>query len=271
MSDLSQSTVEEALQFSIHLLSEMGELIRTRREQGFSVHTKTGGSIVTDVDLAVEREARRRIRNRWPGHLIEGEEEGRDSGASDFRWLVDPIDGTQSFRHGVPLYGTILALTWKERPIVGVINLPGLRQCYWAGQGLGAYRDGERIHIADVGSEEVMDQIVAMGDRQQFERAGLSSGFDAILKRHRWARTYTDCFGHCLAVEGAVGAMVDPAVHPWDVAATEVLIGEAGGVFERLSASVPGRLNVVFGKPTVVEWVLGQLDGATDLASTDNG
>jgi myo-inositol-1(or 4)-monophosphatase len=164
-----------------------------------------------------------------------------------------------SLAHGVPLFGTIVALQWKGESVVGVINLPILRRCYSAGRGIGARRNGKIFQLSKVGDAGIDSEIIALGDRQQFEHAGLTATFDAIMESHRWVRTYTDCFGHCLAAEGAVGAMFDPGVYPWDFAATQVLVREGGGRFEMRPQNEPGQFNVIFGKPAVVQWILDQI------------
>jgi fructose-1,6-bisphosphatase/inositol monophosphatase family enzyme len=259
MGDISPSMIREALEFAETLVTDAGELIRARSDGAFQINRKRDGSLVTEIDLLVEREIRDRIKSRWPDHSVEGEEEGLEAASSEYRWLIDPIDGTMSLAHGVPLFGTIVALQWKGESVVGVINLPILRRCYSAGRGVGARRNGKTFQLSNVGNAGIDGEIIALGDRQQFERAGLAATFDAIMESHRWVRTYTDCFGHCLAAEGAVGAMFDPGVHPWDFAATQVLVREAGGRFEMRAQNEPGQFIVIFGKPAVVQWILDQI------------
>src|SRR5262245_47337297 len=256
MTTVPPSFIQEALEFSRDLMADIDDLVRSRLDAHFAIRRKADGSLVTDIDLFVEREIRGRIGARWPHHSIEGEEDGVDARSGDYRWLIDPIDGTMSLRHGVPLFGTILALTLQGRSIVGVINLPGLCRCYSAGGGLGTYLNGRRLQTGDVAREAIADEIIAVGDYRQFERAGRSAGFETLMKTHPWVRTYADCFGHCLAVEGAVAAMIDPALNPWDFGATDVLIEEAGGRFERRPSSHSGRFDIVCGKPTAVAWIL---------------
>jgi len=201
MTEISRNVIQKAFEFSVDLMTEMGEFVRARSDGGFAIHRKADGSLVTEVDLLVEREIRDRIRTRWPDHSIEGEEDGLESRSSEYRWLVDPIDGTMSFRHGVPLLGTILALIWRNRSAVGVINLPGLRRCYSAGRGLGTHLNGRRLQLSDVAADEISGELMAVGDRQQFERAGLAGCFDALMSAHSWVRTYTDCFGTRIGIK----------------------------------------------------------------------
>lgn len=226
---------------------------------------KADGSFVTDIDLAVEDFIRTRLTAAFPTHDILGEEGAGGEGNSDYLWIIDPIDGTRSLRHGVPLFGVLLALTHCGRPIVGVIDLPGLDRTYVAADGLGAVCNGNTLpRLVDVSPDAIDDEIIACGERRQFAKAGRIYLFDKLMRAHDGVRTYCDCFGHSLAVEGAVGAMIDFNVHIWDVAATEVLMREVGGDFVRIEVETGGPLaetrhNIVFGKPTVVRWMLGVL------------
>lgn len=229
---------------------------------------KADASFVTDLDLAVETLVRERLRVACPGHAIVGEELAAEGDrTATYEWVVDPIDGTHSLVHGVPLFGTLLAVrkrvagadgVVRATPIVGVIDLPRLALRYHAGKGIGAFRNGRRIRVRDAAPADVPDEIVAMGERRQFASAGLLPLFDRLLVEQGRARIYPDCFGHALALEGAVGAMVDPDLNVWDVAATLAIAAEAGCRVERLPAA-PGReerFNLVLGKPAVVEKIL---------------
>lgn len=245
--------VRTYLTHALRIVDETGAWIRERVRTEFRVETKEDASFVTEIDLEVERRIRDGILSRWPGHSVIGEEHGSRDGASDYRWTIDPIDGTMSLRSGVPLFGTIVALHRGTEPLVGIIQLPALERCYWAGRNLGTQCNGRLLHLRD--TESTGSEIIALGDRAQFVRTGLEDVFDELMKRHKWARTYTDAFGHAMAIEGAVGAMIDVDLKVWDVGATQLLITEAGGRFERLEGQ-PDRWNVVFGKPHAVNWIL---------------
>jgi fructose-1,6-bisphosphatase/inositol monophosphatase family enzyme len=239
---------------ALDLARHTRRIVLDRVRGGFAHRRKADSTFVTEIDLAVEDHVRERLARELPEHGIRGEERDDRAAASDFEWIVDPIDGTLSLRHGVPLYGTLLALRHRGRTVVGVIDLPALGRTYHAARGLGAFRDGIRLHLAP--PESVDDEIVAVGDRLQFDRAGKLDVFDRLLASHSVVRTYADCFGHALAIDGSVGAMVDFGLRVWDVAATEVLVTEAGGAFVEVDRR--GEFHdVVFGKPGVVEKILG--------------
>src|SRR5690606_13349661 len=124
------------------------------------------------------------LERRFPDHGILGEEYGGKAGGSDYRWTVDPIDGTISLRHGIPLFGTILGLWYDEAPILGVISLPMLSQVCYGAKGLGTYLNGKRVQLTNVSADGVLDQVIATGDRRQFVAAGKPQLFDRLFTLH---------------------------------------------------------------------------------------
>ncbi len=253
------------------MLSQACDIVRQTRtliddalETGFAHGCKADGSFVTDVDIAVEEKARMLLASRFPTHRVIGEELPGTDGGHALTWVIDPIDGTRSFRHRVPLYGTLLALLDGDEPLLGIIDLPGLDRTYSAARGLGARCNGRSVTLEDLpGDEAVEGEILGIGDRQQFVGAGRSGVFDTLMRAHPAVRTYTDCFGHALAVEGAVGAMVDFDLRLWDAMASKVLMEEAGGryVCSRRAGKelCERRFDVVLGKPRVVDWILDRI------------
>lgn len=244
-------------------------LVRQRMTAGFSTWKKADQSFVTEVDLAVERQLRDDLASRFPGHDILGEELDRLEQGSEFQWIIDPIDGTLSFARGIPLFGIILGLYYRGQPLLGLIDHPALGLTYSGGRGLGAWRNDRRLQLQDLAADTpVADEPIAAGDRAQFSRSGLDPIFDRLVTGHPRVRTYADCFGHTLAIQGSVGAMVDFGLRIWDISATQVMVEEAGGVFyaiERQDGSDGARYyHMVCGKPRVVEWVLEQI-AATGL------
>jgi histidinol-phosphatase len=246
------------LEAALAIADETRAIVLAALDRGFAHRRKADRSFVTDVDLAVEDRIRERLLERFPDHAVLGEERARRTGRSSYEWVIDPIDGTLSLRHRVPLYGTIFALRCEGKPIVGLIDLPGLDRRYHAGLGLGAFCGTKRLVLEE--PESISEEIVAIGDRRQFVGVDRLDAFERILGHHPCVRTYSDCFGHALAIEGSVGAMVDFGLRPWDVAASEVLVTEAGGRYveleRRSGADGESVHDVVLGKPAVVDRVL---------------
>lgn len=210
---------------------------------------------MTDVDLAVERALRRAITRAFPDHGILGEEFPPARPEAPFQWILDPIDGTTSLTHDIPFYGTIIALHHSGTPLVGVIDLPALERRYSAGVGLGAWCDGRRVRIRDVPARAIDKEVVSAGDRDRFVQCRAGAGFDRLMRQHPTVRGYVDCIAHVFAAEGRVGAVVDYGVKLWDIAATQVLIEEAGGRYVlayRSRTKSPAVYGIICGKPAVV-------------------
>ncbi len=223
---------------------------------------KEDNSFVTRADKETEQFIREALSRHFPTHNVLGEEFPTIDRGSRYTWVIDPIDGTHSFKHGIPLYGTMLCLLEEKTPLVSIIDLPGLGRQYAAAKGFGTTCDGKPVSLAPLGELPVADEVIATGERAQFVSGSRDGLFDKLMAEHQHVRTYCDCFGHTLAVEGVVGAMVDFDIRIWDCMATVLLMEEAGGkaicVGTRMDAGQP-RYDWVFGKPEVVDWVCDTL------------
>jgi fructose-1,6-bisphosphatase/inositol monophosphatase family enzyme len=240
--------------------AEARRVILRRMDSGFRKRLKADASYVTDADLEAERVLRRAIARHFPEHGVIGEEFPAVNPGAPFQWILDPIDGTLSFTHGIPFFGTIIALHHCGRPLVGVIDHPALDLCYSAGLGLGTRRNGTRVRIRDLAPGESLErEVISAGDRSRFVQCRSAGAFDHLLRIHHNVRGYTDCLGHTLAAEGKVGATVDYGLKIWDLAATRLLIEEAGGkyvcTYESPQQGQP-IYGIIFGKPRVVNWLL---------------
>ena len=222
----------ELVDFAVSVATQAGRItLEWYQQRGLSVTAKSDGSPVTEADLAAERFLRAEIASAFPDDTIRAEEEGDRAGRSTRTWVIDPVDGTRAFAQGVPLYATLLALVDDQGPAVGVICLPALDECVWAGRGRGASWDGEPCRVSDRSTLE--ESYVCT--------SGLSYWPDRALERVRSAgarvRTWGDAYGYALVATGRAEAMVDPECSDWDVAPMSVIISEAGGRFSDTSGA----------------------------------
>lgn len=241
---------------ALEIVAAARQLLLDRAAAGFEVRLKADASFVTEVDLAVETLLRDRLAHGFPTHGQLGEEFGASAPSAEFQWLIDPIDGTLSFSRGIPLYGTIVALHQQGRPLLGIIDHAGLDRCYSAGLGLGSHCNGRRLQLGPPREQEV----ISVCDRSQFVRAGRPEIFERLLGAYPLVRVYSDCFGHTLAASGAIGAAVDWGLNDWDIAASRILLEEAGGRYVQLAMSAGPPWGVVLGQPTRVAELLERLD-----------
>ena len=197
--------------------------------QALLIESKADGSPVTVADKKTEEAIRLDLAKAFPDHGIVGEEFGHEASDRRFVWTIDPIDGTRSFIHGIPLFGTLISLLEDGEPVVGVAVMPALDETYVAAKGMGAFYDGLPLRVSS--TQSLAGAFVSVGDSTAFETAGRGDYQRALLKESGLVRGYTDCFGHLLVLRGAIDAMVDPVVSIWDIAPLICLIQEAGGVY----------------------------------------
>jgi histidinol-phosphatase len=231
---------------------------RARREvmsrfRRVAVETKSDGSPVTEADREAERAIRETLRAAFPEHRILGEEYGAEGGTEGPCWVIDPIDGTIAFSRGIPLFTTLIALLDDGEPVLGLIDVPALDERYTAIRGGGCSRNGRPTRVSD--ETDLSRAIISHGDPFCFARYGRADVFERMAREIPLLRGYTDAFGHSLVLGGGVGAMVDLDLNVWDVAATRLLVPEAGGRCETLP-EVGGKLGLVFGNARLVEQLL---------------
>lgn len=230
------------------------EVVPRFRDVG--VETKGDGSPVTEADRAAERAIRALLREATPDYRIVGEEFGEEGGTDGPVWLVDPIDGTIAFSRGIPLSATLIALLEDGQPVLGLIDLPMLDERYVGWKGGGCLRNGAPTRVSR--ESDLSRAIVSHGDPFTFELCGRRDAFLRLAEVCPLLRGYTDAFGHALVLGGGVGAMVDLHLNPWDAAATQLLVPEAGGRCETLDLG--GKIGLVFGSDALVEQLLPLLD-----------
>lgn len=198
--------------------------------------TKPDGSPVTDADRRAEELLRGRIAEACPRDGILGEEFGAADGDSGRAWTVDPIDGTASFIHGVPLYGVLIGLLDGDEAVLGVIHFPALDEMVAAVRGGGCewWQGGVDRSPARVRPTAALDQaLVLCTDFTRLESPGRA--LERLARGAGRLRTWGDCYGHALVATGRADAMIDPRMSPWDSAPLLPVVEEAGGRFTTLA------------------------------------
>jgi histidinol-phosphatase len=198
---------------------------------------------VTEADREVERVLRERIAAARPGHAVLGEEFGAE-GAGEWRWILDPIDGTKNYVRGIPIWATCIGLQHGDAMVAGVVSAPALGRRWWAARGEGAFAapagagsagPAQPIHVSAVA--DLADAQLSYDSVQGFEPHGLGERFLGLARRCWRSRGLGDFWSHVLVAEGAVDVAVEPEVSLWDVAAIQVIVEEAGGRFTSLAGA----------------------------------
>jgi histidinol-phosphatase len=222
------ASLEGFLDFAVDAAWQAGRSTLAHYQTGVTVERKPDRSAVTIADRNAEQLLRGLIERRFPDHAIVGEEYGSDSRDSSHRWILDPIDGTNAFIRGVPLFGVLVGLEIDGVPVVGAAYFPGLDEMYSAARGLGCRWNGRSARVSTVTS--LADACVAYTDgRDLFERLG--DRWTALQRETALARGWGDCYGYCLVATGRADVMIDPRMNPWDCAALVPIVQEAGGQF----------------------------------------
>lgn len=218
---------DELFSFCFDLTRMSGAIIRRYYRTPYIVHTKQDDSPVTIADRETELALRQRIMERFPDHGILGEEHGLHQPESPWQWILDPIDGTKNFISNGFLFGTLIALQYEERPILGVIHHP-VTDDFLIGDGHGAWLNGKAAHVRPC--NRIEDAVMLTSDPFGAEKEKKNAGaFDALAHRALRYNTWGDCHGYFLVATGGADLVLDPAMSIWDLAALIPVIEGAGG------------------------------------------
>jgi histidinol-phosphatase len=232
-----EPSIDERLALAVQIAHEAGDVtLRYFRRDGLQVERKADMSPVTIADREAEKLLRERIAELFPDDGIIGEEMGTQSGTSGYHWALDPIDGTKSFIHGVPLYTTLVALLRDNEPCLGVIHAPAVDETVYARKGGGCWhvpQTGQPPQAARVSSIERLDQsLLLTTEIASFAKNRASDALDVFVRLQRaarLARTWGDGYGYLMVATGRAEVMIDPVVNLWDAAPLQTILEEAGG------------------------------------------
>lgn len=197
------------------------------------VETKADRTPVTSADREVEET----LREMLAGEEVLGEEFGSSGAGGGRRWIVDPIDGTKNFVRRVPAWATLIALQERGVVTVGVVSAPALGRRWWASKGLGAWANGEPIHVSRVSR---LEDAHLSGNALSSWPNGPSRYAELALRCYA-DRAFGDFWSHVLVAEGACDIGIDPVASLWDLAPVQIIVEEAGGRFTDLEGnSTPG-------------------------------
>ena len=219
----------ELLDFAVTLARGAGDITLKYFRKQPETSRKSDGSFVTIADREAESYLRRQIAERFPNDGILGEEEGELAGRSGRRWIVDPIDGTFAFVHGVPFYGVLIALEIENEMRVGVINIPALGEIVSAAKSYGCFLNGEKTHVST--TTKLDEALLLCTDFNAADKYGLKAPMEQLQRCAKVSRTWGDCYGYVLVATGRADVMLDPIMNLWDCAPLLPIMEEAGGTF----------------------------------------
>jgi histidinol-phosphatase len=221
------------LNFALTMASSAAELILSHYQvDGLLVESKSDESPVTIADRNAELLMRDMLRQSFPDDGVLGEEFESFAGRNGYRWILDPIDGTKAFIHGVPLFGTLIGIEFEGRMVAGVCGLPALREVVYAADGQGCWwqignQAPRRTTISDV--TEIGRARMMFTEPTHWRTTGRFDSIVQVMDQVRIARGWGDCYGHVLVATGRAEIAIDPLMSPWDIAALIPILREAGG------------------------------------------
>ena len=221
---------------------EAGALLMSYFEQHVKVEYKGDADLVTIADRKSEALIRERIRKQWPTHDVLGEEQGLVDTGSDYRWYVDPLDGTTNFAHGFPVFCVSMALEYKGRRIAGVIYDPTRDELFAAEQGSGAYLNQQRISVSKISN--LAECLVGTGfpSHKRHKNPNIFFYHQITLRTHGVRRAGSAALDLCNVARGRFDGFWEFNLNPWDTAAGVLIVEEAGGRITDFSGG-PFQLN----------------------------
>ena len=217
------------LETAVEIAREAGALLAGYFERRVTFELKGEFDLVTEADRASERMVVERLRSHFPPHGIVAEEGGGYQSPSEYRWYVDPLDGTTNFAHGFPVFCVSLALEWKDQRIAGVIYDPTRDELFSAEQGGGAYLSGEAIHVSKVAN--LAESLVATGfpSHKRHKNPNIFFYHQITLRTHGVRRAGSAALDLASVACGRFDGYWEFNLNPWDTAAGVLIVEEAGG------------------------------------------
>ncbi|HVB98607.1 MAG TPA: inositol monophosphatase family protein [Candidatus Dormibacteraeota bacterium] len=232
---MNQETIDldRALAVALEAAREAGAILLEESKGPQKISYKGDVDLVTQADVRSERLITARLRAAFPDHRIVGEELGETveaEGASRYRWLVDPLDGTTNFAHGFPVFAVSIGLLEEDEPVVGVVYHPSADEMFSARRGGGARLNGEPIHVSQV--DRLAAGLLGTGfpTHKRSETPNMRYYWEYTLRSHGVRRAGAAALDLCSVACGRFEAFWEFGLKPWDTAAGILLVREAGGL-----------------------------------------
>ncbi len=222
--------IKRALDIAKKACVESGKYAKSRKNKIRRVSFKGEINLVTDVDKSCQDKIVRIIRNNFPSHNILSEENYETKKDSDYKWVIDPLDGTTNFAHGLPIYSTSIALEKNGDIIAGAVYNPELDELFYACRNKGSFLNNKRIRVSKIRS--VKKSLLVTGFAYNIKKkAGDNIGnFETFLKKAQAVRRLgSAALDLCYVASGRFDGFWELGLHPWDSAAGLLIIEEAGG------------------------------------------
>lgn len=252
------SELTELKKFCKILADESGNVIKKYFRTSVVVESKSDKSPVTIADKQAEEMMRSLIEKEFPEHGILGEEFGEINKEAEYQWILDPIDGTKSFITGAVTFGTLIALTKKGQPVLGVINQPILGE-FLIGDNNETMLNNIQVKVRECNT--LADATLLATDHLNFEKYQNLESFEDLIRKVKLYRQWGDCYGYYLVATGYADIMIDPIMSVWDSMALIPIIRGAGGVITDYHGGDPVKGNsIVAASKTIHKIAIDELN-----------
>src|SRR5215468_206827 len=220
---------------------EAGALLIKYLHEGLKIEYKGDADLVTAADRASEALIRERVSKQFPSHDVLGEEQGLKDRGSEYRWYVDPLDGTTNFAHGFPVFAVSMGLEHRsaqgEARIAGIVYDPTRDELFSAEKGKGAQLNGKPVHVSKI--SQLNECLVATGfpSHKRHKNPNIFFYHEITLKTHGVRRAGSAALDLCYVASGRFDGFWEFNLNPWDTAAGTLIVEEAGGRVSRFDGS----------------------------------
>ncbi|WP_432402447.1 inositol monophosphatase family protein [Wukongibacter sp. M2B1] len=219
----------------------------------------TGVDLVTEVDKLSEKHILNYIKDHYPLHAILSEESGKSDIESDYLWVVDPLDGTTNYAQGLPIFATSIALKYKNEALLGVVYAPIVDQLFVASKGNGAYLNGEKISVST--KKDLNKSVIATGfpyDRAVNEDNNANYFAHFVPKVRGLRRMGAAAYDLANVAAGSLDGYWEINLSPWDIAAGQLIIEEAGG--DVLFLKEKRGISLIAGNKAICQKILKEIE-----------
>jgi myo-inositol-1(or 4)-monophosphatase len=217
------------LETAVEIAREAGSLLATYFERRVAFELKGEYDLVTEADRASEKLVVERLRTYFPAHGIVAEEGGGHTGPSDYRWYVDPLDGTTNFAHSYPMWNVTLALEQAGEMVCGVVYDPLRQEMFTAERGAGAYLNHRRLHVSKTALLENALLATGFPSRRRHQNINIHFYHQMAMATHGVRRGGSAAIDLAYTAAGRLDGFWEFGLNPWDMAAGVLIVREAGG------------------------------------------
>ncbi len=221
-------TRSEFLRVALEAVKKAEKIIMKYYSEDIRAKLKPDQSPVTIADIEAEKIIIETIKRKFPEHGFYGEESGESKSESEYVWIIDPIDGTKNYIRKIPLFGTLLALMKNDEVILGVSNIPGIRELMYAEKDKGAFLNNKPIRVSKV--DEISKAMICYGGVKHFIKKGWLKNLSKPIGNAYRDRGFGDLYMYHLLATGRADIVVEAAISIQDIAALKIIVEEAGGL-----------------------------------------